>query len=181
MRSLKSRLAMAVMVLGFAAGQASADLVYVGSWTVDQGPRWTDVPAIYTGQEAAALLFGGSASDYAISTVSANVADVNNMAWYSPWGGATDGYTGQPNGNNAFPVGILASESMYRDYNANGLYDVTGELSAYVNDWAIGVEYTNYAFRINVVPEPSTLLSCGLGGLLSLGFVARRRLRQVNA
>lgn len=62
--------------------------VYVGSWNVPNGeaPRWTDDPPngplAYTGQEAAALLFGGSAGDYAISTAGSDVALIDNQAWY---------------------------------------------------------------------------------------------------
>ncbi len=56
------------------AGAANAALTFVGAWQVDQGPTWfgspPDGPLAYTGQEAAALLFGGNASDYSISTVS---------------------------------------------------------------------------------------------------------------
>ena len=67
----------ALTLLVGAVGQVKADYIYIGSWEVDQGPSWTTVPPIYTGQEAAALLFGGSASNYAISTVDSNPANIN--------------------------------------------------------------------------------------------------------
>ena len=60
--SLK-KIAVTVVAFGLVTS-ASATPVFVGSWTVDQGPSWNISPAAYTGQEAAALLFGGTASDY---------------------------------------------------------------------------------------------------------------------
>ena len=34
----------------------------------------------------AALLFGGLPTDYLISSVEINLANINNSAWYSTWG-----------------------------------------------------------------------------------------------
>src|ERR1700733_3455175 len=68
-------------------GTAQAGYVYVGSWAVDNGPVWyQNVEPVYSGQSAAALLFGGSATDYVISTVDSKVADINFETW-------TDGYS----------------------------------------------------------------------------------------
>jgi hypothetical protein len=48
------------------------------------GPFWTssppEGPLAYTGKEAAALLFGGSASDYVISTAGTDVGSINHSA-----------------------------------------------------------------------------------------------------
>ncbi len=41
--------------------------VFVGSYAVYDGPVWSTNPPVYSAQEAAALLFGGTPSDYAIS------------------------------------------------------------------------------------------------------------------
>ena len=61
---------------------------YVGSFQTDAGPYWTTNPDVYSGIEAAALLFGGNSSDYAISTNS-NITDpttITHTAWASTWG-----------------------------------------------------------------------------------------------
>ncbi|MDG4949373.1 BspA family leucine-rich repeat surface protein [Weeksellaceae bacterium KMM 9724] len=61
---------------------------YVGSFQTDAGPNWTTNPDVYSGVEAAAQIFGGNPSDYAISTNS-NTTDPNTIthtAWASIWG-----------------------------------------------------------------------------------------------
>jgi hypothetical protein len=137
--------------------------------------NWGTDPQIYSGQQAAALLFGGSASDYVISTVDSNPADINFMAWYSPWGGSSPGYTSQPNGNGNFPAGVEASQSAFVDYGGTGIYDTPGDLSSYVLDWAQGPFYTNYAFEAAAVPEPASLTMLGIGAVSLMGYAWRRR------
>ena len=73
-------------VLTIVAMPAQAALHLVGQWQVDQGPFWATEPAAYTGQEAAALLFGGTAASYQISTVGPSVASIDHKAWYSVLG-----------------------------------------------------------------------------------------------
>jgi len=71
-----------------ASAVQAASYTYVGSWQVydAKAPVWSSTDGVgnlaYTGQEAAALLFGGSAADYAISTVGDGAADIDFMAWY---------------------------------------------------------------------------------------------------
>jgi len=81
--------AMALILAALWASQAAAQQYqFIGSFAVEDGPNWTTNPPVYSGQEAAALLFGGSPGDYRISTNS-NTTDpttITDTAWYSTWG-----------------------------------------------------------------------------------------------
>jgi len=158
------KLSIFALAAGLVAAPAMAGPVFVGSWTVDQGPYWGDVPPAYTGQEAAALLFGGSASDYAISTVDALVADIDHKAWVSTWGGDWVNCSG-------FPCGTQVAENW--KIATGGLYASPGDQSAYVWDWARGEQFRNYAFRISA-PEPASWAMM-LGGFGLVGFAMRSR------
>lgn len=179
------KFALACIISGSAAISAAtspasaATYIYVGNWQVDAGPRWNDSPPngplAYTGQEAAALLFGGSASDYAISTVDNNSANINFDAWYS-----VIGYNGnQDNGGSILPQDYV-SKYLGLYYGPTSGYpsqDPNAAASAYVSDNAEGATFTNYAFLIQgagAVPEPATwaLLILGFGGI---GFALRRQ------
>lgn len=156
--SYKSLLLGAVAATSLSTAAEAA--TFVGSWTVDQGPSWSVVPVAYSGTDVAALLFGGAASDYAISTISSDTSMIDNLAWVSTWGG------GACNGN--FPCGTKVAESFVNSTGGN--YQNVGDTSAYVNDWAVGAQFVNYAFRIDTVaavPEPATWALM----LLGFGFV----------
>ncbi len=174
--SLRRVLAVAVTSAALlAAGAADAAYVFAGSWRVDQGPVWDGSgdtgPLAYTAQEAAALLFGGKASDYVISTAGKDFSDADKVAWYSVLGSG---------------IGI-----MDQDYSVKYLgkyYGPTsghddgsfGVASAYVNDWAVGDRFTNYAFHFvddsGAVPEPATwALTIAGFGLAGAGLRRRRR------
>jgi hypothetical protein len=174
-RLLLGTVAAAGLALASAAAQAAP--VFVGSWIVGDGPIWFSNPPVYSGVEAAALLFGGSPSDYAISTVDSNPANINNMAYADTWGG------------DIAPVAEDYSLSL-----CGGTYDCGFEgsaTSAYVLDHScfnrydnpaepctdFGTEFVNYAFRITDVPEPATATLL-LTGLLAAGGVWRLRRRQ---
>jgi hypothetical protein len=162
MRKTILTIAVALVATLGAARTASAQFTYVGSWLVEDGPPWPTVPLQYSGQSAAALLFGGAASGYAISTVDNNPLNVNHLAWYSTWGGACGG---------TFPCGTQYAEGL-----TNGVfYAVPGDVSAYVQDWARGPQYRNYAFAVTATPEPATagLMALGLG-VIGLGVKRKR-------
>jgi hypothetical protein len=161
----------AMMTFGAAAPANATTYTFAGSWQVDQGPDWftslPNGPLAYTGQEAAAHLFGGTASHYVISTVDNDPAHINFSAWYSIIGYAgghiladnyTDKYLGLYYGP---PIGFPT-----KDPNAPA--------SAYINDNASGSEFRNFAFVTSGVPEPASwaMLLIGFGGI---GFAMRRR------
>lgn len=145
------------------ASVANAGYTFVGFWNVNDGPWWSPVTQpILTGQQAAALLFGGNASDYAISTNGADIGSINFSTWVSAYG---QGHSGD-----------IVAQDYYSDANNNGLYDDMGDTSAYIGDWCYGGNCINYAFRITEeVPEPAMLSLFALG---LLGFAASRAKKQ---
>jgi hypothetical protein len=162
---------------------ANADLIFVGSWDVadPDAPLWFDTPPdgplAYTGQEAAALLFGGSAADYAISTVDDNVVNINNMAWYDIIGVG----------------GAILAQDYFSKYL--GLYygptDTytsgipTNAASSYIQDNLADLDARNYAFRRDqaarsaAAPASSpSVLTLLLAGLLGVAAARRRTVKQ---
>jgi hypothetical protein len=112
----------------------AATFQFVGSFVVDNGVDWNTNPPVYTGQEAAALLFGGSAANYAISTNSntTDPATITHTAWYDGWG--------EPCSEFAENFSLDVAPPGYRDPGGLGT-----SWSAYVSDHGCG--QTNYVWR----------------------------------
>lgn len=165
-----------------AASQASAADILIGSYWVGGGVDWTTNPPVYTAQEAAALLFGGVASDYDIS-ISDSV--VTFTAWEDGWGDTshlkTDWY--QSTGSSAgTPVAQNYSLTLGSGYN-----DPFGgpAFSAYVSDHESAFTTAsspdasiNYVFLhvSSAVPEPASW-ALMLGGFGLVGGALRRTRR----
>ena len=160
-----------VSALALAASAANAvTYTYVGSWIPDdsRAPTWygspPNGPLAYTGQEAAAFLFGGAASSYAISTIDSNVANINFSAVYD-----VIGYGGATFAQN------YSSKYLGLYYGPTSGYTNTlnGAASAFVRDNQIAG--TNYAFRISgAVPEPASWMLM-IGGFGLVGASMRRK------
>jgi len=169
--NLKNLLAAAAATLALSAGAANAvTYVFAGSWFVGQGPpAFQTQPPVYSAVEAAALLFGGVASDYAISTVDSNVANINFLAHADQFGAPTF-------------ITTTVAQDFKQDLGTAG-YNTVGDTSAYVLDHASPATGfgQNYAFRISgVVPEPATwgMMMVGFG---AIGLLLRRRRRMALA
>ena len=151
-----------------ASGAASAALSFAGSWQVDAGPSWTTVPGALTGQETAALLFGGVASDYQISTVDNLTVNIDNQAWATVW------FAGSFPDCAGFPCGRKVAENFKLGTGAGGTYANPGDVTTYSQDWAVGSRFTNYAFNGAAVPEPMAW-ALMIGGFGMVGSTMRRR------
>ena len=168
---LKIVLAAAAATLALSAGAANAvTYVFAGSWLIGDGPAaFPTAPAVLSGVETAALLFGGTAADYVISSIDSSVAHINFMA-------RVDGFGPASNFNT------VVAQDFKADVGAAG-YGQVGDFSAYVKDHQpVGVDIgRNYAFRVSgVVPEPGAwaMMIVGFG---ATGLLLRRRRRPALA
>ncbi len=169
-----------VTLLAGLSQKLEAGYVYVGSWDLgnlegnydnpDNPYIWTKNPRVFSAVEAAAHLFGGNASDYAISTLGTDPANINHLAYVDGW--ADTQYLDNP-----------TSETFSLDLGAPGYNDPSGFGSAYsalVTDhgpfYGVGV-LVNYAFRLEqtAVPEPGSLLLFGAGAIGCCVISYRRR------
>jgi hypothetical protein len=152
---------------------------YVGSWHVGDGPVWTSNPLCSSGIEVAALLFGGNASDYAISTISTDTSTINFKTYLDGWGNtqylitpAAQDYKLQTGSGYNDPFGGPSFSAYVLDHTEGQRYGDPSLTGDQLND-----PYINYAFIVdqsaNPVPEPSTFLLLG-AGLAGVGFLRRR-------
>jgi hypothetical protein len=181
------KLTTALLTLGLlipVAGTANATTyTFVGQWKLGQGPVWseTDIAGNYTtgifnGREAAAFLFGGTASDYVISTISNLASSINFSAWLDGWGDtsyattpASDTFKFDANGDGLYATPFVTGGA-FSALIADHFYNYTGNSF----DPANASGPVNYAFRVSAVPLPAALplLLTALGGM---GAVARKR------
>ncbi|MDE2598330.1 MAG: PEP-CTERM sorting domain-containing protein [Rhodocyclaceae bacterium] len=164
MTQLKMIRGLVAAALIAASASASAALVFVGSWHVGDGPKWSDQTQIaYSGQEAAALLFGGNASDYSISTISNLVNDINFSAWMDGYGlGITGIFAQNFDNGNLYTPGVRSAYIL--DNSCSNRYS---DINSPCTD-----QFVNYAFR-EEVPEPSPLALFGLA-FAGLAFARRK-------
>jgi opacity protein-like surface antigen len=166
---------LAAAILAATAQAASAAYLYVGSYAVLDGPEWPSNPAVYSARQAAAVVFGGSFWQYAIST-NADTTDASTITftgWYDGWG-EHDG---------------MEFHQDYRlDLGAPGYNDPGGEgtaRSAYVRDGLFDTDtFRNHVWLDTTaqppVPEPSTYAFAVLGvaGVVVSRRFAMRKARQ---
>ncbi len=151
----------AASILFLIAGSVNAAAIFVGTFETDDGINWTDNPAVYSAVEAAALIFGGTADDYRISTDSSmDEGSITDTGWYS-----TVGISGGQElaSNFSLDLGGLG-------YAADGWVE-GDDISAYVDDNAIGSDFTMYVWQVQSVSSPATVSMFVMGFLL----IATRR------
>ncbi len=147
--------AVAALAVSSAAGAVS--YTYAGSWAVSDGSTWGSNPLAYSGKGAAALLFGGSASQYVISTVDNNPLNINFMSNYAIIGV----------GYSVFADNYFRGSEGTTHYQDVYTFDAALDtVSAYVGDFSHSPR--NFAFIASQVPEPASwalmLVGFGLAG-----------------
>lgn len=174
---LKKALFAVVLCLASAVS-SNAAYVYVGSWDLsdlngnynnpDNPYLWTNNPTVFSGVEAAAHLFGGNASEYVISTIDSNVANINRLAFLDGWGDNQYLYDPQ-------------ADTWKLDSGAPGYNAPYGgpAYSALVTDHAPfeGRSFVNYAFRDTCDSVPDGAWTFGMMGIAmgALALIRRRK------
>jgi subtilisin-like proprotein convertase family protein len=144
-----------------------APSTYVGSFNVIDGPNWTTNPPCLNALEAAALIFGGSPSDYVIST-NPNTVDpstITNTAWVTTWG--IGGCQEQPEnysldlGNPGYndPGGSNTASSAYVQDNCSAINYVWTAATAGCPPFSLDGPFCNGCSD----PGAGTALACSAG------------------
>ena len=164
------------------SGTRTRQYQYVGSYSVGDGPDAATDPRVYTGQEAAAKVFGGAASNYFISTNGADTNTVNRRAYLD--GRYFDGtnndnpisycLNGSSESSRSSGRGCQDSFSYSEDGDSEsnipgGPYISTYSLSAYVHDHTAPGEFINYVFTTVATPDTNGLTKTGAGTLTLAG------------
>ncbi len=153
------------ILLILVSGTADAQIyTFLGFYAVSDGPSWLDNPPVYSSREAAALLFGGDPTDYAISIFPyLDPAKITFSGYYDGWG----------EGWGAFSQDYKL-DTGYSGYKFPG--GANTARSAYVRDHT-NFAFKNYVWNVTHIPEPATLLllSSGFLGLGISGWLRRRK------
>lgn len=157
--------------------------IYVGSYWVASGPTWfLNNPPCYTPQEAAALVFGGTPGEYAISI------DPNTIT-YTGW---EDGYGNTEHlkvdwlgsgGNGVDASGTPVPENYKLQFGTG--YDNGGSFSAYIADHDLfttspSQKSINYVWRLAPVPEPGDFAFLLAAGTPGLALLLKRRFLRIQ-
>jgi hypothetical protein len=150
---------------------ATAAPTFLGSFAVNDGPSWTLNPPVYSGQDAAALLFGGLPTDYLISVDSSlDPTTITGTAHYDGWAESD----------------TIFAQNFKLDTGGAGYNSAPGvgsAWSAYVNDhgdnnrnyvWLNDVRTVPVCDTPGMTPEPSGLMLLGTGVMPLFGLLRRR-------
>ena len=145
------------------SGNGQGATEFVGTFSTHDGPNWQSEPGqpVLTGQEAAALLFGGVPSDYRIST-DADPNNITNTSWASTLGEGC----------------FIVAHDFSKDTNGEGYTNpmpwVTDTAtSAYCNDNCGGYNPINYVYRVTGGQALCELSDeCGATGSVTVEFTA---------
>jgi VPDSG-CTERM motif len=149
-----------VRALAITAPDSNGDIwTYVGTYQVNDGPEWTSNPPVYSGLEAASLLFGAPASgfEYAIS-IDDSLGFVTHTAH------ADQIYVGH----------VIVAEGFKVDAPPPGYSEGDTATSAYVRDNLSDNEDNHVWTRQARVPDAGSSLALLVTGLGAAGLFRRQ-------
>jgi hypothetical protein len=182
-RTMAMAIAVVVGMLTASTAQAvpvSITYSFVGSWQPYDitAPLYSDGvgngPLAYTAQETAAFLFGGSPSDYVISTVGQNPGLINHLAWYD-----VVGFGGTELAEDYFNkyLGLYYGPVVDYDYLGGGDFSSSAASAFVRNNNVFGVNYAFRAAAVSAVPVPAALplLLTAIGGMFGARRLRKRK------